>query len=530
MTAGGELAVCLQASYVGQVLRPEATTRDFLKAFESTGAVVPKSSEKSSKQSQRTNVREEASVPTPLTISALPQTIAGEIGPVLARPVHDPVATPVGEPATDPGRPGVAVASTIAPAVPMNVSLKTTPTVAQSLPAKTEQMAPGSACPVASQDILTAVDRPGSQQEVAPGTRSDASRNVPAPRLPLLESVTKISARDVSSYVTFSKTEKLPLSSSHLESTPKITGSEAKVPVGLATKPVAGAELAAASTQSPQEMSATQLQPVATAVPSAAISAKGLAAEAPVQPQTSASRTVSKPSVARKETDATNVASAKDEPQVVMPAQIAGKVVEPSAKPGETPLVPTMHSEPISTALVTAPAPAAASAPTSIAGTVPAPVATAHVQAESLPQLGDAHTLTATPQALEVGVATGTHGWLRVRAEIGASGQVAASVVATTPAAAEALHRSLPALRDYLAQERVGVDTVAVTRPPPRLDGVQHNLSSATQSDTRGQERRDRQPQTSQPPVELDGGFSFTRLELPMLTSEGAGGWVSVRV
>jgi hypothetical protein len=70
--------------------------------------------------------------------------------------------------------------------------------------------------------------------------------------------------------------------------------------------------------------------------------------------------------------------------------------------------------------------------------------------------------LTATPMALEVGIQNGTHGWLKVRAEMADGGVVNASVSTTSPAVQEVLHRELPSLATYLQEEKVAVNTVAI--------------------------------------------------------------------
>jgi hypothetical protein len=73
--------------------------------------------------------------------------------------------------------------------------------------------------------------------------------------------------------------------------------------------------------------------------------------------------------------------------------------------------------------------------------------------------------LTATPTALEVGIQNGTHGWLKVRAEMVDGGVVNASVSAASSAGQEMLHRELPALTAYLQEEKVAVNAVVVHAP-----------------------------------------------------------------
>ena len=112
---------------------------------------------------------------------------------------------------------------------------------------------------------------------------------------------------------------------------------------------------------------------------------------------------------------------------------------------------------------------AAISAPTSLA-----PVA-AHAHAskgpgtqvsadasERLERPEEARVFEASTNALEVGVASGTHGWLRVRAELDTDGAVVAQVVAGSAGAAAALHKELPAISAYLAHEQVGVSSLVV--------------------------------------------------------------------
>jgi hypothetical protein len=78
-------------------------------------------------------------------------------------------------------------------------------------------------------------------------------------------------------------------------------------------------------------------------------------------------------------------------------------------------------------------------------------------------EMGMSHrTLLATPMALEVGVANGTQGWLKIRAEMTDSGVVNASLSSATSSGQEMLHRELPALTAYLQDERVAVNTVVI--------------------------------------------------------------------
>ena len=84
-------------------------------------------------------------------------------------------------------------------------------------------------------------------------------------------------------------------------------------------------------------------------------------------------------------------------------------------------------------------------------------------RSQSAASVNEGHqTLEATPTSLEVGVANGTQGWLKIRAEMTDGGVVNASVSATTSAGQEMLHRELPSLTAYLQQEQIGVGSVVL--------------------------------------------------------------------
>ena len=74
-------------------------------------------------------------------------------------------------------------------------------------------------------------------------------------------------------------------------------------------------------------------------------------------------------------------------------------------------------------------------------------------------------TLSSTPTTLEVGVSSGTHGWLKIRAELNASGTVDASLTGTNAAATGRLHNDLPALSSFLQDEKVAVGSLNISAP-----------------------------------------------------------------
>ena len=104
----------------------------------------------------------------------------------------------------------------------------------------------------------------------------------------------------------------------------------------------------------------------------------------------------------------------------------------------------------------------AAKAQTNTAGSVVAPVRDGSVAGDRAPAAEGPRTLAATPTTLEVGIVNGTHGWLKIRAEMTGGGTVNASLSAATSAGQEMLHRELPSLTAYLQEERVGVNAIAL--------------------------------------------------------------------
>jgi len=102
------------------------------------------------------------------------------------------------------------------------------------------------------------------------------------------------------------------------------------------------------------------------------------------------------------------------------------------------------------------------------------------------PVMDGAHrTLAATPTTLEVGIANGTQGWLKIRAELATGGGVNASLSTASPAGQEMLHRELPSLAAYLQQAQVAVNSLVVH---PAMAGTDsHSLAGGMGGDGSGQ-------------------------------------------
>jgi hypothetical protein len=71
--------------------------------------------------------------------------------------------------------------------------------------------------------------------------------------------------------------------------------------------------------------------------------------------------------------------------------------------------------------------------------------------------------IASSPASLDVGVFDGTHGWLKIRAELGTGGAVSASLTASA-SAHESLRAALPQMANYLGSEAVSVSKIALHR------------------------------------------------------------------
>ena len=148
--------------------------------------------------------------------------------------------------------------------------------------------------------------------------------------------------------------------------------------------------------------------------------------------------------------------------------------------------------------------------------------------------------LTATPTALEVGIQNGTHGWLRVRAEMADGGVVNASVSAASSTGQEMLHRELPALTAYLQQEKVAVNAIVVHTTPAVAAEGRSSLGTdggGGQAQQRGNEGGDQQQSVRKQTLnDTDGTMTYPGLQgvdedgsSSLATYESGGSWLSVR-
>jgi hypothetical protein len=153
---------------------------------------------------------------------------------------------------------------------------------------------------------------------------------------------------------------------------------------------------------------------------------------------------------------------------------------------------------------------------------------------------GAPRMLTATPTSLEVGIQNGTHGWLKVRAEMADGGGVNASVSAASPAGQEMLHRELPALTAYLQEEKVAVNAVSVHTSPTA--GADARSSPGTdgaggQTPQRGNGGEDQHQNLRRATLNGSDETMTNRTVhgtdedglLPLAAYTSGGGWLSVR-
>jgi hypothetical protein len=149
--------------------------------------------------------------------------------------------------------------------------------------------------------------------------------------------------------------------------------------------------------------------------------------------------------------------------------------------------------------------------------------------------------LAATPTSLEVGVANGTHGWLKIRAEM-EGGVVTASLSSGSAMGQETLHRELPSIAAYLQDEKVSVNTLVIKQTQAMDTGASNSdgfMQRQGQPSEQGSYRTNGGVVTddksawggSEQEAMYDawGGFGAGGGFLPAMDS-GNGSWLNVRV
>ncbi|QNI35270.1 hypothetical protein [Edaphobacter albus] len=143
-------------------------------------------------------------------------------------------------------------------------------------------------------------------------------------------------------------------------------------------------------------------------------------------------------------------------------------------------------------------------------------------------------TLAVTPTSIEVGIPGGSHGWLKVRAEMTTDGAIQASMSPSSSNHADELRRELPSLTMYLQQEQVPVSSLAV-HEPAREHGFSDASGGMNPNSGMGGETYDSQSaerRAQEFPRDESVGF-LTEVEeetgWPMLSGERGTGWLSIR-
>jgi len=151
---------------------------------------------------------------------------------------------------------------------------------------------------------------------------------------------------------------------------------------------------------------------------------------------------------------------------------------------------------------------------------------------------GTHRTLMATPTSLEVGVVDGSHGWLKIRAEMSDGGVVNASLSTATSSGQEMLHRELPALTAYLQSERVAVNNVAIQSTTTRE--FERSMNGEAQGQTPQSGRQG--GESKQEPANVVAGRAENETRyigkngigadglLSPVSHFGGGSWLNVRV
>lgn len=171
-----------------------------------------------------------------------------------------------------------------------------------------------------------------------------------------------------------------------------------------------------------------------------------------------------------------------------------------------------------------------------LSATHPVPsTATPRAEGSSLAVPDRERTLLATPTSIEVGIPGGSHGWLKLRAEMTADGSIQASMSPSSLSHADELRRELPSLTTYLHQEQIPVSSVAI-HEPARTHSVSDtpggmNLNSGTGGEARDSQNGEKRMQefSRDEPIRFLAETDEERTDWPLLSGGRGRGWLSVR-
>lgn len=158
------------------------------------------------------------------------------------------------------------------------------------------------------------------------------------------------------------------------------------------------------------------------------------------------------------------------------------------------------------------------------------------VELRSISHGGGDRMLVATPSTLEVGVANGTHGWLKIRAELTDTGSVKAVLSSTSASGEQMLHHQLPALSSFLSQERLPVTSLVVhhaAQTSGQFAGMDGGGAAGQQpqggSSSAGGQARPESTVAGEGASPLDVFLDELQGDLPVAGGVSGGGWLSVR-
>ena len=156
-------------------------------------------------------------------------------------------------------------------------------------------------------------------------------------------------------------------------------------------------------------------------------------------------------------------------------------------------------------------------------------------ETQSFAALDRERTLTVTPTSIEVGIPGGSHGWLKLRAEMSTDGSIQASMSPSSLSHADELRRELPSLTMYLHQEQIPVSSLAV-HEPTRAHSFSDmpggmNLNSGTGGETHDSQNGEKRMQefSRDEPVRFLAEPEEERTDWPLLSGGKGRGWLSVR-
>ncbi|HEY5056803.1 MAG TPA: hypothetical protein VII58_11625 [Acidobacteriaceae bacterium] len=128
------------------------------------------------------------------------------------------------------------------------------------------------------------------------------------------------------------------------------------------------------------------------------------------------------------------------------------------------------------------------------------------------------------PSRLEVGIFDGTHGWLKVRAEMTAAGEIATSLTVKAPAI-QALHAALPEIAGYLQSEGINIASLDLHAASARTFASAGQESLVNSGNGSGSQREQDTPESPRGGTEASSGDQRPDDSRPGSGGAAATGW-----